>query len=109
MIVGRTGKDTRKINEWYRDKDAIGPSPAGYSRYYLRECDVGVVQGSAPAQSVNNTVNSSYRPEAGSGSGSFEYTGVVNPWNVEIAGETTVFLARIWTGEWVIVSADCPT
>lgn len=108
--VGRTPGDARKLTEDYRDRQNIIEQPYIQPDLptYLRETDIGVTQGAAPADSVNNSVNSSYRSDPNSTSGQFEYTGVHNPWNVEIADMTTVSLVRIMTGEWVILTANCP-
>jgi hypothetical protein len=108
MLVAFNRRDARKISEWYRDKEAISPERPQVDPFYLREVDLGNTSGIVTANSSNNVVNSIYRPESGSAEGSFQYTNVINPWAAEIADDTKVVVARLWTGEWIILTADCP-
>ena len=63
-VVGRSPKDARLFTEHYRDaQNIVSEGFLPDQRIYLREADVGVVQGQAPANSTNNTVNSSYRTD----------------------------------------------
>lgn len=110
-VVGFSPRDARRLLETI-NREQVTPYPERFpaTPFHLREIDVGTVSVELAARvgdtAGSGTVNSVYRFDPAVPDQPIQYT-TYNYFSAAVEVDTYVVVARVMTGDWVVVAADC--
>lgn len=111
-VVGFDPRTAERILQLVRSEQSFSAAPEQPSpEIYVREIDVGQVTVAITARSGatpgTGTVESILRAAQATQFNQYTYQNVSNYFAAALAVGDYVIVARIWTGDWLIIAADC--